>query len=287
MIAFEKAFAGRSVAMQDITYNQAYREDMPNLVEVDHVPHYNINDPENSLQNTLDALNKLIEGNKNKYCAIMMELVQGEAGFVYGPKSYYEEICKWAKKKNIYIWFDEVQTFSRTTELFAYQMLELDQYVDVVTVGKALQACGTFFTEELNPRPGLVAGTFNGGISALNAGNKIVKYLTEGNFYGEKGRIKELETTFLSRLKILNTTRCIGKIGYCGGVGTMISFEIGDCSKEISMKLVHKLFDNGIITFIAGKDPVRIRLLLPIVLTDDHIDEIFVILEKSINEVVQ
>ena len=52
-------------------------------------------------------------------------------------------------------------------------MFELDQYVDVVTVGKALQVCGTLYSEELNPKPGLIAGTFNGALSAIIAGEKL------------------------------------------------------------------------------------------------------------------
>ncbi len=57
LIACQKAFAGRSIATQDITYNEAYRDGMPKSIEVDHIPHFDQNDPENSLQNTLDALN--------------------------------------------------------------------------------------------------------------------------------------------------------------------------------------------------------------------------------------
>jgi 4-aminobutyrate aminotransferase-like enzyme len=47
-----------------------------------------------------------------------------------------------------------------------------------------------------------------------------------------------------------------------------------------------KLFDNGIITFSAGKDPTRVRFLLPLSLLDEHIEEIFMILEKTIMEII-
>jgi 4-aminobutyrate aminotransferase-like enzyme len=286
LIAFQNSFAGRSVATQDITYNQAYKDGMPQAIEVSHIPHYDQNDPENATQKTIDALNALWKEN-NDYCAIMMELIQGEAGFVYGPKEYYEAIFKWAKDRELYVWIDEVQTFGRTRELFAFQMFGLDEYVDVVTVGKALQACGTFFTEELNPKPGLIAGTFNGSIAALNAGHKIVRYLREGNFYGDSGRVKELEEKFLTRLRHLSKNSCRGKIGYCGGIGTMLSFEVGDGSKEITAAFIKKLFINGIICFSAGKDPYRVRFLIPLSLTDEHIDEIFRIIEDTVQEVIK
>lgn len=286
LIAFEKSFAGRTIAMQDVTYNSAYREGMPKAIEVDHVPHFNYKDPENSLKNTLIALNDLIAKNGNTYCALTIELIQGEAGFIYGTKEYYEGIFKWAKEKNIYIWVDEVQSFARTEKLFAYQMFGLDEYVDVVTIGKVLQACGTLFTKELNPKPGLIAGTFNGSLAALNAGKATVHYLAEGNFYGKNGRIVELENKFKSNFEKLANGTCKGKLNYYGGVGTMLSFEVGDGNLELTNNFIKKLFENGIITFSAGKSPARVRFLLPLTLLDEHINEIFQILEKTILDII-
>ena len=286
LIAFQKSFAGRSIAMQDVTYNSSYREGMPSSIQVDHVPHYDYKDPENALAKTLSALDSLIEKNGNTYCALTIELIQGEAGFIFGTKEYYEGIFKWARSKGIYIWIDEVQSFARTHQLFAYQMFELDEYVDVLTVGKVLQACGTFYTEELNPKPGLIAGTFNGSVASMNAGKAIVRYLQEGNFYGPNGRIKEIEEKFKFEFHQLSTGNCKGKIPYYGGVGTMLSFEVGDASVDLTNKFMKRLFENGIITFSAGKEPTRVRFLLPLSLLNEHILEIFSILEKTINEIV-
>lgn len=286
LIAFQKSFAGRSVAMQDVTYNQAYREGMPKSVQVDHVPHYNYRDPANAIKETIDALDALIATNGNVYCGLTIELIQGEAGFIFGTKEYYQAICDWAKKHSIYIWIDEVQSFARTQELFAFQMFELDQYVDIVTIGKVLQAAGTFYTEELNPKPGLIAGTFNGSIASLNAGKATIRFLREGNFYGKNGRIKELEEKFKARFKLLSDGSCKGKIPYYGGVGTMLSFEVGDGSADITNKFMKRLYENGIISFSAGKEPTRVRFLLPLPLLDEHIDEIFSIVEKTVLEII-
>ncbi len=284
IIAFNQAFAGRSVATQDITFNPAYREGMPKTIDVSHVPHFNSKDPEGSIKATIAALNTLWHKSPGEYAAIMIELIQGEAGFVYATKEYYKAVFEWAKEKGIYIWVDEVQTFARTRELFAFQMFELDEYVDVVTVGKALQCCGTLFTEELNPKPGLIAGTFNGALSSIIAGQKIINYLTRGHFYGENGRIRHLENKFLNALEKLSTTSCKGKLNYSGGIGTMISFEVGQSDKESTIKFIKKLYENGVIAFMAGKTPTRVRFLLPLSLKDEHIEEIFSIIEKTILE---
>ena len=287
IIAFEKAFAGRSIATQEITYNPAYREGMPEHLNVEHVPHFSHFNPENSIENTIQRLDAIWEKDKDQVCAIMIELIQGEAGFNFGTKEYYEAIFKWAKEKGLYVIVDEVQTFARTRELFAFQMFGLDEYVDVVTIGKALQACGTLYTEELNPKPGLIAGTFNGSLAALRVGHMIIEYLLGGHFYGDAGRMKYLEENFILRLRYLSQNTCKDKIGYIGGVGTMISFEVGDASKPTTDQFIKALYNNGIICFSAGKDPYRVRFLLPTCLTDDHIDEIISIIESTAQEVIK
>ncbi len=281
IIALSKAFAGRSIATQNITFNTSYREGMPKSLEVEYAENYDYKNPENALKLTIDSLNEIWEKDPNGYAALMVELVQGEAGFIYGTEEYYKGIFEWAKNKKLYIFIDEIQTFGRTKELFAYQMFNLGKYIDVLTVGKALQTCGTFYTEELNPKPGLIAGTFVGSISSLNASYQTLKYLRSGNFYGSKGSNAKLENAFTSRLRYLAENSCKDKIGYVGGNGTMISFEVGDSSIDTSKKFLRILFDNGIIAFLAGKDPTRIRFLLPIILSDTQIDDIFHIIEKS------
>ncbi|MCB9060631.1 MAG: aminotransferase class III-fold pyridoxal phosphate-dependent enzyme [Halobacteriovoraceae bacterium] len=282
LIAFKKSFAGRSIAMQEVTENSAYRENMPQMIEVDHVPHFDQYNPDTSLEKTMQALEEVTAKYPNQHCAITLELVQGEGGIIFGDEIYYKEIFKWAKSKGLYIWVDEVQTFGRTDELFAFQKFGLDEFVDVVTVGKALQACGTLYTEDLNPKPGLIAGTFNGSISALICGSKTLDYLQKGNFYGPEGRVKQLENIFIKKLNELKKSE--GVISYIGCIGTMIAFGIEDESKDKTTKFIQQLFENGIISFMAGSNPCRIRMLLPLSLNDEHISEIFDLIRKTITE---
>ena len=286
LIAFENAFAGRSVATQDITYNEAYRVGMPSNIEVDYIPHFDFKNPESSTKNSLEKLEMLLTTNKDHYAALMIEIVQGEAGIVAGNRDYYVQLFELAKKHGLYIWIDEVQSFGRTHELFAFQHFNLDEYVDIVTVGKALQVCGVLFSNDLNPKPGLVSGTFNGALSAVIAGQKIVRYLTEGNFFGSDGRIAQLESKFISHIKKLSNGSCKGKIGHFEATGLMVAFQVGDGTKETITRFLKKLFENGIIAFSAGKDPVRVRFLPPLCLEDRHLDEIFTIVEKTISETV-
>jgi 4-aminobutyrate aminotransferase-like enzyme len=273
IIAFDNAFAGRTIATQNITHNPDYSQGMPKYLEVEHIPFYP-KDP-------IEHLEKIWAKDKDSLSAIMMELIQGEAGFNFANKEYYKSICKWGKEKGLYIIIDEVQTFARTRKLFAFQMFELEKYVDVVTVGKVLQSAGTFYTKELNPKPGLIAGTWNGPLVGISVGTDILRYLREGNFYGDDGRIARLEKTFLEGLSKIGK----GKLLNISGIGTMISFQIGDGSDELATKFLKNLFERGVICYKGGKKPTRIRFLIPLSLTEGHIKEIFSLIEETLKEI--
>ena len=94
----------------------------------------------------------------------------------------------------------------------------------------------------------------------------------------------EIENTFLKKLNALMEGSCKGKIGYAGGIGTMISFEVGKADKDDTNKFLNKLFENGVIAFSAGRGPVRVRFLIPLAITNEHIDELFKIVEKTVVE---
>ena len=50
-------------------------------------------------------------------------------------------------------------------------------------------------------------------------------------------------------------------------------------------KLIHNLYDKGIITFLAGANPTRLRFLVPVgAIEEHHIKEILQILEASLIE---
>src|SRR5690606_34365246 len=136
------------------------RQGQPTFDQVDHIEFYDDNlGLEKSIEKTSAQIDELVA--KDKYCALKIEMVQGEGGFNFAPDQYYQSIFEKAKSLGLAIWIDEVQTFGRTGELFAFQKFNCEKYPDVVTVGKLSQACFLLFSEQYNPKPGLVAGTFS------------------------------------------------------------------------------------------------------------------------------
>jgi len=90
---------------------------------------------------------------------MIFELVQGEGGYHTAPPAFFRAVMERCRAAGLAVWVDEVQTFARTGELFAYRTFGLEDLVDVVTCGKALQGSAALFRARYNPKPGLIAGT--------------------------------------------------------------------------------------------------------------------------------
>ncbi len=274
VFAFEDCFAGRSTAMQEITDNPGYRQGQPVYGEVAYLSFY---DPAlglgASVQRTVKQMKENLTRYPGKFAAMMIELVQGEGGFRVAPREWYVRVFEEAKKANLFIWADEIQTFGRTGELFAYQTLDLAPFMDVVTIGKMFQACAVLYTAEMNPKPGLVAGTFSGTAVALRTARRTLELLDEGGFLGKDGKINQLSRYFVAGLEKLRDGKCRGKIGEIRAIGGMIGFVPGNGTADEVKKTVLKLFDLGLIAFVCGHGPYLVRLLPPLgVMTTEQID---------------
>src|SRR5690606_37817281 len=128
-----------------------------------------------AIEQSVRALEKLIKRYPKQHACFVFELVQGEGGFNTAPRQFFVELMDRCRSAGIPIWDDEIQTFGRLDRMFAYEALDLGDYVDVFCVGKMTQACATLFTEEFNPQAGLLSGTFIGEGVSFRVGRRILE----------------------------------------------------------------------------------------------------------------
>lgn len=292
IIALTAAFAGRTTIMAEITDNPAYKQGLPSYDEILRIPFvssYSIKDcidnPKRFKQESEKALAQLkkhIDENPNNIAAFMFELIQGEGGFKIAMRDFWVPILEYCKEKKIPIWVDEVQTFLRTGEFFAFETLNLGKYIDVCTIAKSVQVGATFYTKEMNPKPGLIAGTFASSSAALFAACATLDYVETENCLGKNGKIQTINKQMIEGLKALSRGSCKKLISDIGGMGLMIAFTPLDGSKEKVLSLLKILYQNGLVTFSCGKDPYRLRFLCPVILNKEHIKLVLSVLEASL-----
>lgn len=287
LIAFEHCFAGRTLVLSQVTDKPAFREGLPLNVFVDYIPFFNEQDPDRSIERSVNALKQHIARYPKQHAAMVLEFIQGEAGFYPGSKAFFHAIIKILKDHNIAVIADEVQTFARTPYLFAYQYFELTDLIDIATIGKVSQTCATLFTDEYQPRPGLLSQTFTSSTAAIKASYAIISHLLHNNFFGSHGKIAKLHEHFAEKLTSL-AYKYPQLIQGPFGIGTMIAFTPYQGNIHRVTNFAHRLFDAGVISFVAGGRegrPMRIRFLLPVLaMTTYDIDQVVHIVERTLLE---
>ncbi|CAN5728526.1 aspartate aminotransferase family protein [soil metagenome] len=286
VIGMENAFAGRSTMMAEVTDNAAYREGLPRYNEVLRIPWYQASNPRSS-EDTLRKFKEIVAANPKQVATFVFEPMLGEGGYRTAPRDFFVPIMEFCREQKIAVWADEVQTFMRTGELFAFETLGIGEYIDLCTIAKTLQTGATLYTEEYNPKPGLIAGTFSGSSAAMAAGIASIKMMSDEGYLGPNGKVQKIHKSFVGMLNKLNETTCKGLIREAGGMGLMIAATPLDGSKDKVNKLLQVLYKNGMIAFSCGHDPYRLRFLVPAVMTDVDVEHAGKILEKSILEMMQ
>ncbi|USN99455.1 MAG: aminotransferase class III-fold pyridoxal phosphate-dependent enzyme [Phycisphaeraceae bacterium] len=295
VIAFSHCFMGRTVTMAQIGDAAGNRQGVPLSTQVDYMDFWNAAEADRVGQQAhIDAacrkLQEYIDRYPRQHACFIFELVQGEGGFVTAPREYFVALMELCRKNSIAVWADEIQSFNRTTELFAFEMLDLGEYIDVLTVGKATQACATLYTADYNPKPSLLSGTFTGATPEFAVGKRVLEILEASDLYGPGGMAAKHHKAFRDQVGALKAKHrdwfpdlpC----GIAGGVGGMMRFTPFGGDKEKVGKATKVLFEEGLVTFYNGHGPYHIRFLPPLaVMSLEDWPTVFEVVERGLARV--
>jgi 4-aminobutyrate aminotransferase-like enzyme len=252
---------------------------------VGYVPFYDPSDPE-STERSCAALDEHLRRYPGRVAGMLFELVQGEGGFRTAPREFFAALMQRCRDAGVAVWVDEVQTFARTGELYAYRTLGLEEFVDLATLGKTLQGSAVLFRRAYNPKPGLVSGTYAGASVGMAVGARIVERLESEGYLGPEGRIAVLERRIDRRFELLSA-RVPRAVGERRGMGAMQAFVPFDGSPPVVGAVVRAAFEEGLLVFAAGRSPMLVRMLLPVNVTDEELEAGFAILEKALARVAE
>ena len=285
ILAFNHCFAGRTLVLSQITDKPQYRQGLPETVSVDYVPFFDPKRPSESISKASIILKSHLARYPKAHACMIFELIQGEGGgYLPGDGEFFRSLMKILKSAGVAVFVDEIQTFGRTSEYFAFQYFGLDAFVDIVTLGKLSQTCATLIKADFKPKSGLVSQTFTAPSISIHSARIILRYMDEQGLLGADGKIMQLSNYFRDRLKAFaakNPNLVEGPYG----LGGMIAFTPLGGSTEKVTAFLKKLFDAGVIGFIAGENPARARFLLPVGSTEiSDIDAAFNIIEKVLLE---
>jgi 4-aminobutyrate aminotransferase-like enzyme len=284
IIAIDNCFAGRTIATAQLTDRPQYRQGIPPAIAVDYLPMLTPAASHDEVERGLAVLRKLIERYPGKHAALWIELVAGEGGYYPESLPYVKAMLEIIQAAGILVIFDEVQTFSRLSTPYAFQHFGLERYADIVTIGKITQVCATLYRGEVKPKGPLLSQTFIAASSSIAAALHVLDALEQAHCFGADGENMRRHAVYTQRVTAL-AERYPGKISGPYGTGMMFAFTPGDGSDETATRMVHQLYEAGLMSFIAGHNPARIRCLPPpIVTTDADIEQACAILEGVLKD---
>ena len=264
IIAMNHSFHGRSMGALSVTGNEKYQE--PFKPMIGNVKFADFND--------LESVKALVN---EKTCAILMETIQGEGGIYPATEEFLKGVRAICDENDILLVLDEIQCgMGRSGYMFAWQ--EYGVMPDIMTCAKALGCgvpVGAFVLNEKAALGTLVPGdhgTTYGGNPFVCAAvskvldifekDKIVEHVKEVSVYLE-GRLDEL----VKEYDFLETRR--GK-GFMQGL-VVQGRPVGE--------IINKALENGLVIISAGSNVIR--MLPPLVIEKEHVDEMIEKLKKS------
>ncbi|WP_430454845.1 aspartate aminotransferase family protein [Rhodopirellula europaea] len=284
IIAFDNAFAGRSIALAALTDRPAYRNGLPEAIQVDYLPFLHPDHPEKSQRWAVDELKRLLQRYPGKHAAFWAEPIAGEGGYYPGSHEFFTALCEPLREAGVPIIFDEVQTFSRTSRPFAFQHYGLDQFADIVTIGKITQVCATLYRNDFLPKAPILSQTFTGSTAAISTGLATLDALQSTKCFGADGGNMKRHAYFAEQLQKL-AEKYPSSISGPFGEGMMIVFTPGEGTLDHAKLLMNLMFEEGLLGFLCGAEPARLRFLPPpMITTTEHIDAAIKLLDRSLEK---
>jgi acetylornithine/LysW-gamma-L-lysine aminotransferase len=262
IIAAKRSFHGRTLGSLSVTWNPKHRNAMEgSLLKTEFVTYGDIGD----LREKIDA----------DTAAVVLEPIQGEGGVHLPPDGYFQEVGRICHQNGVLLIVDEVQTgLGRTGYMLAIEKHEITP--DLICLGKSLGGgipiAAVIINQGLGPMPsGLHGSTFGGNPAACSAANAVLNYLVVNDLPGKTRRLGRL---LIERIRSIDSPI----IREVRGQGLMIAIEL----KKKAGPFLSKLLGKGIAAIPSGS--TVIRLLPPLVISEEDIEKTVKILGEVLNE---
>jgi acetylornithine/N-succinyldiaminopimelate aminotransferase len=263
IIAMEHSFHGRSIGALSVTGNAHYQEPFQPLISGIRFARFN----------DLESVQKLVN---KKTCAIIMETVQGEGGIYPADEEFIKGIRKICDENDIVMILDEIQCgMGRTGKMMAYEHYGVKP--DITTMAKALGCgvpVGAFVANEKVGSamvPGDHGTTYGGNPLACAAVDKVMDLFESTqvlkNVQEVSAYLEEQLDKLVEEYDFVTARRGKGLMQ-----GLVVTKPVGE--------IVNRAIANGLLIISAGADVVR--LVPPLVITKQNVDEMIGILRKSL-----
>jgi 4-aminobutyrate aminotransferase/(S)-3-amino-2-methylpropionate transaminase len=299
VICFEDAFHGRTLLTMSLTskthpYKAGFQPFASDIYRIPFAYPYR-NAPGTSsaefAHHLEDAFKRSVA--PESVAAVIAEPVLGEGGFVVPPRDYFKLLQNICRKHGILFIADEIQSgFARTGKWFASEHFGIEP--DLVAMAKSLGggmpiAAVTGRAEIMDaPQPGSLGGTYCGHPASCAAALASIETIEKD---GLLARSTALGEHFERRA--LGWQKKWPLIGEVRGLGGMCAIELvrdagtREPADTETKEIAKYCYEHGLIMITAGTFNNVIRILVPLVVTDEQFNDGLDVLEAALTSVAE
>ncbi len=299
IIVFDNAYHGRTLMTMTMTakvkpYKHRFGPFAPEVYRAPFPYPYRMNmTPEEASRSCIQELERMFIGEvaPDQVAAVVIEPLQGEGGFIPAPTGFLRDLKALCEKHGILFIADEIQTgFCRTGKMFA---VEHDGVVpDMITIAKSMGAgmpiSGVVGRADIMdaPPPGTLGGTYSGNPVACAASLAVLDLYEKEDFAARSREIGEKLLQQFARLQ-----ERYDSVGDIRGIGGMLAIELvkNRTTKEpdahAASDILAAAHKRGLVLIKAGMYDNVIRVLVPLCVTDEQLQEAMGILDAAFAEI--
>jgi 4-aminobutyrate aminotransferase / (S)-3-amino-2-methylpropionate transaminase / 5-aminovalerate transaminase len=296
IIVFDNAYHGRTLMTMTMTakvkpYKYRFGPYAPEVYRAPFPYPYRMNmAPEAASRFCLQELERMFIGEvaPDQVAAIVIEPVQGEGGFMIAPPGFLRDLKALCEKHGILFIADEIQTgFCRTGKMFAVQHDEVtpDLLIVAKSMGAGMPISGVIGRADVMdaPLPGMLGGTYSGNPVACAAALAVLDIYEREDL---AARSREIGQIILDRFSKLQEQYPF--IGEARGLGGMVAMELvkDRATKEPDPQTANTILaaahQRGLILIKAGMYDNIIRVLVPLNVTDEQLQQALHIIDTAV-----
>lgn len=297
IIAFDGSFHGRTYGAASVTavkakYRKHYEPFVPGVYFAPYAYPYRCplgEEDETVIQWSLDGLQKIFDRQilPSEVAAILVEPIQGEGGYVVPPAGFLPALRRVCDEHGILLILDEVQTgFGRTGQMFAAQTFGVQP--DILAIAKGIAngfpMGATVASRALMSQwpAGSHGTTYGGNPIACAAALAVLDVIREENLLEN---CRTMGARLLDGFKQFQVQYPF--IGDARGRGLMIAMEFvipgtKTPDGDKAMAVLEACLKRGLVGYMAGLKGQVIRLIPPLNVTGEQVDEALGILAESL-----
>src|SRR5436190_4740646 len=301
IIVFDNAFHGRTLMTMTMTskvnpYKYRFGPYAPEVYRAPYPYPYRMNlTAEQSIDHCIQELERIFVGEvaPDQVAAIIVEPVQGEGGFMVAPPGFLRALTAVCEKYNILFVADEIQSgFCRTGKMFAveHDQVAPDLMIIAKSMGAGMPISGVVGRADIMdaPPPGTLGGTYSGNPVACAAALAVLDLYEKEDL---AARSRDVGQAVIKRFVKLQEKYSL--VGDVRGLGGMVAMELvkdrgtKEPDSQATSDILAAAHKRGLVLIKAGMYDNVLRVLVPLCVTDEQLQQGLDIFEDAFTSVAE